>query len=253
MATPVVTVASGGLPVIDVTATTPKLGAPVTEAIAGRGIAVTKVASWGTPVTFSTVADYSPPAGAGSTTTMDSAGGEIAMSNGGLTATRTAITLETGARSTVARSTGKYYFEFTRGISTGTSDSVGIVIVGQPYSSVLTGANCSVIFTNYGPGWIYTNGSSPVRILGAAVVGDVISVAVDLTAHKIWFRKNGGNWNDNATYNPATDVGSFPVASGNFVPVMGFDDNSAQIGNTVTVNFGASAFAYAVPSGFGNW
>lgn len=43
MATPVVTVASGGMPVVDVTATTPKLGMPVTEATNGRGIPVTKV------------------------------------------------------------------------------------------------------------------------------------------------------------------------------------------------------------------
>jgi len=61
MATPVVTVASGGLPVIDVTATFPKLGLPVTEALAGRGIAVTKVLNGGLPVTFSTVADYPAP------------------------------------------------------------------------------------------------------------------------------------------------------------------------------------------------
>jgi hypothetical protein len=50
----VVTVAAGGLPVIDVTATTPKLGVPVTEAANGRGIAVTKVTlpKGGLPVTF---------------------------------------------------------------------------------------------------------------------------------------------------------------------------------------------------------
>ena len=50
----VVTVASGGMPVIDVTATTPKLGVPVTEAANGRGIAVTKVTlpKGGLPVTF---------------------------------------------------------------------------------------------------------------------------------------------------------------------------------------------------------
>ena len=63
MATPVVTVASGGLPVVDVTASTPKLGLPVTEALAGRGMAVTKVAARGTPVTYSTVADYPPSQG----------------------------------------------------------------------------------------------------------------------------------------------------------------------------------------------
>ena len=43
MALPVVTVASGGIPVVDVTATTPKLGMAVSEAAAGKGTAVTKV------------------------------------------------------------------------------------------------------------------------------------------------------------------------------------------------------------------
>ena len=52
MATPVITVASGGLAVIDVTATAPKVGLPVTEALNGKGIPVTKVAVNGLPVTF---------------------------------------------------------------------------------------------------------------------------------------------------------------------------------------------------------
>ena len=51
MALAVVTVATGGLPVVDVTATTPKLGLPVSEA--PRGIAVTKVVGKpGLAVTF---------------------------------------------------------------------------------------------------------------------------------------------------------------------------------------------------------
>ena len=55
MAMAVITVASGGLAVTDVTATKPTLGMAVTEAIAvgtvKRGIPVTKVAN-GIPVTF---------------------------------------------------------------------------------------------------------------------------------------------------------------------------------------------------------
>jgi len=43
MAMPVVTVAAGGLPVVDMTATKPGLGMPVTEAANGYGRAVTKV------------------------------------------------------------------------------------------------------------------------------------------------------------------------------------------------------------------
>jgi hypothetical protein len=56
MALPVVTVASGGLPVVDVTATGPKLGLPVSEAT--TGVPVTKVTAPapGLPVTY-----VSPP------------------------------------------------------------------------------------------------------------------------------------------------------------------------------------------------
>jgi hypothetical protein len=52
MGMPVVTVASGGLPVVDVTSVAPKTGLPVSEAANGKGVAVTKVASGGMPVIY---------------------------------------------------------------------------------------------------------------------------------------------------------------------------------------------------------
>lgn len=53
MGLPVVTVASGGLPVVDVTAILPRTGLPVTEATNGKGIAVTKVVGKpGLPVVY---------------------------------------------------------------------------------------------------------------------------------------------------------------------------------------------------------
>ena len=53
MGMPVVTVATGGVPVVDVTAVAPKVGLPVTEAANGRGVAVTKVTGKpGLPVVF---------------------------------------------------------------------------------------------------------------------------------------------------------------------------------------------------------
>jgi hypothetical protein len=53
MAMSVVTVASGGLPVVDVTALNhPRIGKAVTEALNGRGTAVTKVASGGLAVFY---------------------------------------------------------------------------------------------------------------------------------------------------------------------------------------------------------
>jgi hypothetical protein len=52
--TPVNTVAAGGIPVVDVTLipAMTKMGAPVSEASPGQGIAVTKVANLGVPVVF---------------------------------------------------------------------------------------------------------------------------------------------------------------------------------------------------------
>src|SRR5262245_47798077 len=61
MGMPVVTVASGGLPVVDVTATTAK-GLWVTEATNGRGVAVTKVVGKpGLPVVYASFAAVAAP------------------------------------------------------------------------------------------------------------------------------------------------------------------------------------------------
>jgi hypothetical protein len=53
MGMPVVTVAAGGVPVVDVSAIAPRTGMPVTEAANGRGVAVTKVVGKpGMPVVY---------------------------------------------------------------------------------------------------------------------------------------------------------------------------------------------------------
>jgi hypothetical protein len=61
MSFPVVTVASGGLPVVDVTAIAPLRGVTVTEAANGRGLAVTKVVGKpGLPVVYLAQATVEP-------------------------------------------------------------------------------------------------------------------------------------------------------------------------------------------------
>ena len=57
MAMPVVTVASGGLPVVDITALGNRyMGRAVTEALNGKGVAVTKVTTTaGEPVIYQVV------------------------------------------------------------------------------------------------------------------------------------------------------------------------------------------------------
>jgi hypothetical protein len=61
VAVAVVTVASGGRPVVDVTASSPTLGLAVTEALNGKGMPVTKVATYGMPVNYLVVATNGNP------------------------------------------------------------------------------------------------------------------------------------------------------------------------------------------------
>jgi hypothetical protein len=57
MSLPVVTVAAGGLPVVNVTAVAPMRGLAVSEATNGRGVAVTQVAAGkpGLPVIYTPI------------------------------------------------------------------------------------------------------------------------------------------------------------------------------------------------------
>ena len=106
---------------------------------------------------------------------------------------------------------------------------------------------------------IYANGTNTGLTAGTALVAnDVLCVAVDLTASLIWFRKNGGNWNNSGTANPATGTGGYAYLAnwpGGTIANRGlspyaflFTTNDQQ-----TLNFGDSTFAQTPPSGFGNW
>ena len=191
-------------------------------------------------------------------TTLDSVGGECTLSNGNLTVTRSSFSVvnDTGARSTLTKTTGKYYFEFTRGQSNGASNSVGLILSTGTYGDLSGGNKGSIWFVNFGPGYIYSNNaSSTLNTATSSVATDVIGCAVDLTARLVWFRKNNGVWNANGANNPATGVGGITVlASGAFAPVVCFSSGGAgNVNDTVTANFGATAFAQTAPSGFGNW
>lgn len=66
---------------------------------------------------------------------------------------------------------------------------------------------------------------------------------------KVWARVNGGDWNADPTANPATDTGYYHTTLYDGAPMFATN----QIGSTndiVTMNYGASAFAFGVPSGF---
>jgi len=177
----------------------------------------------------------------------------VTLSGGNLIATNTGkVPANQGASvaSVNARSSGKYYFEATFITITGGANlGVGIGTTTSTYSGL--GGSATTGNNGLGSGTIWANGASTGISIGAYSNGQVAGVAVDLTNRKIWFRHSpSGNWNNNASYNPATNTGGITIPSGAMVPFVTFGGSGGQANNVVAADFGASAFSGAVPSGF---
>ncbi|WP_143029825.1 MULTISPECIES: hypothetical protein [Bradyrhizobium] len=76
---------------------------------------------------------------------------------------------------------------------------------------------------------------------------------MDLDVQHAWLRINAGNWNNDVSANPATVSNGIDFSS---IPSTGawhafYGGNYPGVSSTA--NFGASAFAHAVPSGFSSW
>jgi hypothetical protein len=84
--------------------------------------------------------------------------------------------------------------------------------------------------------------------------GDTLCFALD-TSGVVWFRTNGGNWNNDilANQNPATGAGGFGFTPLTPCFAMGAAGNSGTGNDTYTANFGGAAYAQPAPAGFGNW
>jgi len=179
--------------------------------------------------------------------------GQIALSNGNLKLVATASGAPFGVRGTTSKTTGKWYFETTWTGSLGSSLSSGPGIATSAATfggGPGTPGDASVRFFD---GQIIYNGSNTGINITAISGGDVVCTAIDLTNRRIWFRRNNGNWNGSSSNNPATNVGGIDISSvftSNAAFPIGRSENTNITG---TANFGASAFAQSVPSGFTAW
>jgi hypothetical protein len=81
-------------------------------------------------------------------------------------------------------------------------------------------------------------------------VGNILGVATDLVHGQIWFRVNGGNWNNSPTANPTTNVGGFSISAvtPSVFPISQLNSG----GDELTSDF-YGPFTYAIPSGFSPW
>jgi hypothetical protein len=177
----------------------------------------------------------------------------VILSNGNLTATNTLTSEgEQGARvaSVAGKNSGKYYFEVTMPVGTvdtGANRGFGIGTTTSTYTAMGATATTGAIIKLW-IGSVWSNGSAAIFTMAT---GERVGVAVDLDNRKIWFRGvPSGLWNDNASYDPATNVGGVNVPAGTMVPFCTFGGASGGSSNSFTANFGALAFVGTVPSGF---
>lgn len=158
-----------------------------------------------------------------------------------------------GVRANFSATTGKFYFEALANVHTdNTYDGVGVVKMSQALNNVFQGTGGAELIKNGG-----------IDVAGAVILANYVGggsthvycVAVDLTAKKFWGRVDGGNWNNDAGANPATGVGGIDISAAGSINAAECAPYVASSTTTidVTANFGASAYAFTPPVGFGNW
>lgn len=151
-----------------------------------------------------------------------------------------------------ANNSGKWYLEFTCDATLTGNGSVGVAF--STGTAVSGGASYSpttaAVLGRFGGSGVFGSGYGDG--LGN-IDGGVVSVAVDMVNKAIWFRLNGGNWNGSASNNPATNTGGHAFGGGystqSLVPYCELANNP----DYYTLNVGASAFSYTLPSGFSAW
>lgn len=153
------------------------------------------------------------------------------------------------ARSSLGFSTGKRHV--TTVFNTAASlPNVGIgVDDGRQILTSNGGQAGGICWT--GDGNVAYNGTSAVYTAATFTAGDNTDMEVDFDAKLIWFRVNGGNWNNSALASPATGTGGFSISAINYpmkmIVLLGATNDQA------TVNFGLTVFPNGLSNGFMAW
>lgn len=189
--------------------------------------------------------------------------GQFVFSNSNKTATPVSSSPYNYAYGAPARYTGKRYFEVVPGSTSfcnvGVCGSYGHVLdlkvsvgnLGQFYPGQLGWAPGGSVFAHA------TQAGTDVTVSTIATwaATNVLCVAIDIDNMLIWFRNGSGNWNNNASANPAT--GTLGIKCQNIL--HGADSTlvwpAVNMGNTsaTVLHLLAADFAQSVPSGFTGW
>ena len=207
---------------------------------------------------FTNVAAYAAAAGGGggtSTNTWNPADvfPYLTFSNGNKTITKNTGSFFAGTRALDSASTAsavKYYWEITITVRTDVH-GYGIANAAADLQGYAGKDNGQIGWAEDG-NIFYNNGF--IGTIQGYAASDTICLAWDAGNQKIWFRTNGGNWNNAAigSQNPATNTGGTSLATLDAGPYYALAKLSG-INDASTVNFGATAFAQTMPSGFSRW
>ena len=174
------------------------------------------------------------------------------LSNGNLTATRT-NTSTGGAASTSYKSSGKYCFTVTVGSSTANTDFIGTQDNTTGYPAETNGSPGNYAGYRVKNNQILLSGGSQGALQAVPVSGNKINVAVDIGNLRCWYQLSNptaGNWNNDASANPATNTNG-KVCLANVAPVVAFSSiGSPTVGDNFTADFSSTACSGQLPSGF---
>jgi hypothetical protein len=171
--------------------------------------------------------------------------GTMTYSGGNLSCTGTAGSTGENTRTLYPETSGKFYFEGTinsgsTNIAFGIENNLGLN--SNAYSTV----NGHYFYSS----GVWTNNGS-LGTIGSPTTGDTVCVAFDIANKKVWYRLNGGNWDNNVAHNPATNTGGYDITA--LLASNGSVYPSASlwtVGDKITLNLGATTFAQTAPSGF---
>lgn len=172
----------------------------------------------------------------------------ITLTGSNLIATATSG-LAGAVRSVSGKRTGKWYVEFTcTTFDSSANTGVGLATAYGPLTNMLGAGSGSPCISVNASGTINSQGTSTGYSIGAVANGDIICMAVDCDNRQVWFRHNGGSWNASSgtAYDPTVNTtGIYFAVLDNYL-VFSSNLNSGA----VTLNAGATAFTYTVPTGY---
>lgn len=165
---------------------------------------------------------------------------DLTLSGGNLTATVVPVAAN-GVRATQSATTGKFYWETLIGAI---SSVIWMGVADGSFSlTTIPGGNSHAM--SYSSSGLIQFGST-LDTIATYTTGNVVSCAADFGGQLLWVRVNGGIWNGNGANDPATGTGGYSFAG---IGSPAFPEFSARAA-AATVNFGATGFSFAVPSGF---